>query len=162
MSRRPRAGRRVAGAAGPASLRAAGAARPASLRAAGDPGAMARAAAREALLALRCGRLEVEVVVATSRESARLNRLHLGRSGPAEVLSFAAPPAEPGGPIGEVVICPDHIRRKAARLGYGWRRRLDELAVHGTLHLMGWHHAGPEAEAAMFAVQRAVLARLGV
>jgi len=130
-------------------------------RAATDPGVAARKAVREALRMLKCGRLEAEVVVVDPPESARLNRMYMRRPGPAEVLSFPAPPAEPGGLIGEVVLCPCHIRRKAARLGYGWRRRLDELAVHGALHLMGWHHSGHEAEAEMFALQRAVLARLG-
>jgi probable rRNA maturation factor len=126
-----------------------------------SPVAAAEGAVGETLRMLRCGRLSAGVVVVDAPESARLNRLYMRRKGPAEVLSFAQPPLEPGGSLGEVVLCPAHIRRKASRLGYGWRRRLLELSVHGTLHLMGWHHSGPLAGRAMFAVQAAVLARMG-
>jgi probable rRNA maturation factor len=35
------------------------------------------------------------------------------------------------------------------------------LAVHGTLHLLGYDHATPEEEAMMWAMQDQVLAELG-
>lgn len=49
---------------------------------------------------------------------ARLNAEHMGKQGPTDVLSFPAGDAPGGGPLGDVVISVDAVRRQArARLG---------------------------------------------
>lgn len=94
-------------------------------------------------------------------ESARLNRRFRGKPEPADVLSFPAPGDAPGGSLGWLVLAPAVIRRRARRLGRSYAAWLAELAVHGTLHLLGFHHDDPEAAARLFALQRALVRRHG-
>lgn len=95
---------------------------------------------------------------------ARLNRQTFGRRGPTNVIAFPldvgtagpAPPdpaAAPGPPplLGEVVISLDTTRRQAAENGWPWEELFDFFLIHGILHLRGYHHDDPEAEAAMTA-----------
>lgn len=123
-----------------------------------------RAAARSAratLAALGAPRLAVEVLVVTPAESARLNGRFRRKPRPADVLSFPAPGAVPGGTVGSLVLAPAVIRRRARRLGLPYASWLRELAVHGTLHLLGFHHDDPEAARRLFALQRALVGARG-
>jgi len=123
-----------------------------------DPaGRLSARVARTALRFLRCRKLGVSFCSVVPAESARLNRLWRRRSRPAEILSFAAPADEPGGNLGEIYLCLPLIRRRARRLGLPYGRWVAELAGHGILHLMGFHHGDPEAERRMFTVQAAVV-----
>ena len=117
------------------------------------------AAGRGVLAALRCGRLGVDVAMVEAGEMSRLNARFRGKRGPADVLSFALPAADPGGAAGEVYLCPERISRRTGR-GARYYRRLAELTAHGVLHVLGYHHSDPVAEAQMFALQRAVLRRV--
>jgi len=118
-------------------------------------------AARGALRALRCPRLGAGFCAVEAAESARLNRAWRHRAGPADVLSFASPPDRPGGNLGEVYLCLPLVRRRARRLGIAPRRWIAELAVHGLLHLMGFHHGTPEAARRMGTVQAALVRSRG-
>ncbi len=122
---------------------------------------MVRQAARAVLLALRCSRLGVEVAAIPVATSARLNRRFRKKRMPADVLSFATPPAVSGGVIGEIYLCPELIGR-VARARRAYRRRLAELTIHGVLHLLGYHHEDVEAKAQMFALQRTLMREVGV
>jgi len=85
--------------------------------------------------------------------------LHL--PGPADVLSFPMDelrvPAEgqppPIGLLGDVVLCPSEIARRAGKNGRHTADEMDYLLIHGLLHLLGYDHAKPADEAAMFALQ---------
>lgn len=75
----------------------------------------------------------------------RLNRRVTGRRGLTDVLAFALPQPD-GAVLGDVYICPAAAERWARN---GGRRsapaeRLEEelirLAVHGTLHVLGYDH----------------------
>jgi probable rRNA maturation factor len=48
--------------------------------------------------------------------------------------------------LGEIVISVDSARRQGAELGHGEIRELCELALHGTLHLLGYDHERDEGE----------------
>jgi len=91
------------------------------------------------------GHLAIEFVdPARIRE---LNRRHLARDAPTDVLSFPIDGAdpEPVGPreLGDVVICPQHTVE------------LREAVLHGVLHLVGMDHERDEGE--MLALQRELL-----
>jgi probable rRNA maturation factor len=73
-----------------------------------------------------------------------MNRRHLGHAGPTDVISFAfRDPA--GAVIGDVYIAPTVATANARRFGRPVREELLRLAVHGTLHVLGYDH--PEGAA---------------
>ena len=86
---------------------------------------------------------------------ARLNRETFGRRGPTNVISFPLDDAPTsGGPpalLGEVVISLATTRRQAQESGWPWRELLDFFLIHGILHLLGYDHGDPAAEADMTA-----------
>jgi probable rRNA maturation factor len=102
---------------------------------------------------------------------AELNRTWRHRSGPTDVLAFAAqedaPPApeagtEDGGldvwlELGDIVISLDTARRQAIAAGHDLEEELLFLASHGLLHLLGWDHPDERSLAAMLERQRSLL-----
>jgi probable rRNA maturation factor len=111
---------------------------------------------------------EVTVVITTDEAVAELNRQYRRTDGPTDVLSFPAQDAAPGfvsapeiaGYLGDIIIALPFTERQAAALGRPLAAELRLLTVHGTMHLLGYDHAGPEEEAEMWARQEAILARL--
>ncbi len=109
---------------------------------------------------------ELTLVITTDEEMAELNQQYRAVEGPTDVLSFPAQDPTPGfvsapemaAYLGDIVIALPFTRRQAAELGRSLRDELRLLAVHGVLHLLGYDHAEPEAEAAMWARQDAILA----
>lgn len=86
---------------------------------------------------------------------AGLNRAHMGKEGPTDVLAFpidepgATPPDVPA-VLGDVVLCPAVAHEQAAGLGRTGHDEVAMLVVHGILHLLGMDHADPVQEAEMF------------
>jgi probable rRNA maturation factor len=97
---------------------------------------------RRTLIAERVKEAMISVAFLSAREIARLNREHLDRAGPTDVISFALGRASPAsGPVvGDVYICPDVVRKNAAHYGVGMREELARVVVHGTLHALGYDH----------------------
>ncbi len=84
---------------------------------------------------------------------ARLNRETFGRKGPTNVIAFPVDDTlTPGGPpplLGEVVISIETTVRQAKESGWAKEELFDFYLIHGILHLLGYDHADPEAEARM-------------
>jgi probable rRNA maturation factor len=84
----------------------------------------------------------VELTLLDAPAMRRLNRRATGRRGLTDVIAFALPQPD-GTLVGDVYICPD-----AAWSGNGQREtgnvtaELVRLAVHGTLHVLGYDHPG--------------------
>ncbi len=108
---------------------------------------------------------EVTLVITKDEAVAALNLEYRGIEGPTDVLSFPAREPTPGfvtapgadAYLGDIVIAFPYTRAQAAELGRPLAAELRLLAVHGTLHLLGYDHAGLEDEAAMWARQDAIL-----
>jgi probable rRNA maturation factor len=103
---------------------------------------LARAAAR-VLRWEGARRTRVELVLLDPAGMRRLNRRVTGRRGLTDVLAFALPQPD-GSVVGDVIICPGAAERyaRAAHPGDD-RARAEELirlAVHGTLHVLGYDH----------------------
>jgi probable rRNA maturation factor len=94
---------------------------------------------------------EVHVLVTGDDELQRLNLAYRKLDRATDVLSFPDGDRLPDGRtlLGEVVISLDTARRQAAQLGHSELRELEELVLHGTLHLLGHDHEqdGGEMEA---------------
>lgn len=104
----------------------------------------------------------VSITLVDEDTIALLNRKHMGKAGPTDVLSFPIEDAAPGVPprrtvdgppveIGDVVIAPSVVRSNAKRDAAVFEDELALMVVHGMLHLLGWDHV---AEADAVAMER--------
>jgi probable rRNA maturation factor len=98
---------------------------------------------------------ELSLTLINDPAMARLNRATFGRRGPTNVISFPLDdsPSSSGPPalLGEVVISLETTRRQAQEFGWSWQELLDFFLIHGILHLLGYDHEEPAAEARMTA-----------
>lgn len=91
-----------------------------------------------------------------------------GESGSTDVLTFPyeaegeEASEEMAGYLGDVLIGYEQAARQAEAEGHRLQDELDLLAVHGTLHLLGYDDEEPEAKARMWAQQRRVMDALGL
>ena len=80
---------------------------------------------------------------------------------PTDVLSFPDGGLLPDGVplLGEIVVSLDTARRQAAALGHDEVRELEELVLHGLLHLLGHDHEtdGGEMDAMELELRRDLL-----
>ena len=104
-----------------------------------------------------------------------LNRTYRAVDAPTDVLSFPnqrpdadellqLPPelaAEMADYLGDIVIALPYAARQATRFQAALPAELRLLTVHGVLHLLGYDHATEAEEAAMWAVQDAILVQYG-
>jgi probable rRNA maturation factor len=128
--------------------------------------ALLQAAAQETLRQQQAAASsELCVVLSGDKELRDLNRQHLGRDFPTDVLSFPAGAIDPemGAPyLGDVIISVEQAQAQAENAGHSLEAELQLLAVHGILHLLGHDHAGPKEKAAMWQAQELILSSLGV
>jgi probable rRNA maturation factor len=91
---------------------------------------------------------EVHLVLTGDDRIRELNRHWRGRDAATDVLSFpdGDPLPDGGRLLGEIVISVDTARRQAVTQGHDERRELVELALHGTLHLLGYDHENDEGD----------------
>jgi probable rRNA maturation factor len=68
----------------------------------------------------------------------KLNRDYRGKDRPTDVLSF--PSGDTKSYLGDVVISTDTALRQSRRAGHSLQREIDELIIHGILHLCGYDH----------------------
>ncbi len=94
-----------------------------------------------------------------------LHRQWMDLPGPTDVMSFPMDELRPGrdgqepaeGILGDIVLCPQVAARQAVEAGHTTAEELLLLTTHGLLHLLGYDHAEPDDEAAMFDLQRRLL-----
>ncbi|MEJ2188049.1 MAG: rRNA maturation RNase YbeY [Acidobacteriota bacterium] len=91
---------------------------------------------------------EVHLLIAGDDRLQELNRRFLGLDRATDVLSFADGEQLPTGTVllGEIAVSLDAARRQARELGHGEERELEELVLHGTLHLLGYDHVRDRGE----------------
>ncbi|MEJ2283391.1 MAG: rRNA maturation RNase YbeY [Desulfobacterales bacterium] len=101
--------------------------------------------------ALGCPDSELSILIVDDPQIEKLNRQHLNRTGPTNVIAFAMhegefPDLSPH-LLGDVVISTDTAASEAQTAAISMEQRFDELLVHGILHLMGYDHETSEEEA---------------
>jgi probable rRNA maturation factor len=123
------------------------------------------AAWTNAALGRRARNRELSVRVVGRAESRRLNSHYRGKDYATNVLSFPAPALPAPGdlqPLGDLVICPQVLKREAQEQNKTLRAHWAHLVVHGALHLIGYDHERSSAEARrMERREIAVLRELG-
>lgn len=107
---------------------------------------------------------EVSVVITTRTRMRDLNLEFLGRDCDTDVIAFEHDPV-PGLPsteqaLGDIYISSWMAARQAKELGHGVLREALTLAVHGALHILGYHDAVPRDRARMFRRQDEIMASL--
>ncbi|MFY0991430.1 rRNA maturation RNase YbeY [Halomonas sp. C05BenzN] len=107
---------------------------------------------------------ELTVRLVDEAESRSLNRDYRGRDRPTNVLSFPfeSPPGIELGLLGDLVICHPVVVREAREQDKSLGAHYAHMVVHGTLHLLGYDHLEDDEAEAMEALEREILAGLGI
>jgi probable rRNA maturation factor len=96
---------------------------------------------------------EVSVALVSLLAMQELNLKYRNIDSPTDVLSFGID-GPYGEMVGEIVVAPEYVRLD--------RAGVEELVVHGALHLAGMDHGDEFEGTEMAVVQEAVLRRVGV
>lgn len=118
--------------------------------------------ARAVLAAERIRNALLSIAFLTDRRMAALNKRHLGRRGPTDVIAFGFVRPDDSSPvIGDIYIAPGVARANALAHRVGVREELARLVVHGTLHVLGHDHPEDESrmDSPMWKRQERLLAR---
>ena len=107
--------------------------------------------ARQILDALGFPDAQLSILIVDDDQITSLNENYLNHTGPTNVISF--PMQE--GPfaeitpelLGDVVISADTAHREAVDAEMPITARIDQLLIHGILHLVGYDHVHSKAEA---------------
>jgi probable rRNA maturation factor len=121
---------------------------------------LVRRAARAALAgARRSGRRTLSIALADDRRVRALNARDRKKDKPTNVLSY------PSGErvfLGDIVLARQTVWREARQQAKTPADHVVHLVVHGTLHLVGYDHEDDAEAERMEALERRVLARLGI
>ena len=100
-----------------------------------------------------------------------LNRQFRGVDRPTDVLSFPMysfadgdiPPEDIEILLGDMVLSVERAEEQAKEYGHSLKREVSFLTVHSMLHLLGYdHETSEEDEREMFALQDAVMDKIGI
>ena len=103
---------------------------------------------------------ELNLVFVDIEEMTELHIKWMDEGGPTDVLSFPMDMPEPGNEavtLGDIVIAPVVAAQQAATAGHSIDHEIFILAAHGLLHILGYDHAKPDEEKAMFTLQESLV-----
>ncbi|MBE7551943.1 MAG: rRNA maturation RNase YbeY [Anaerolineales bacterium] len=112
----------------------------------------------------------VTVVVTDNELVQQLNAQYRSVDAPTDVLSFENTPdpdfpeldEAAAGHLGDIIIAYPVAEAQALAGGHRPSEEITLLAVHGFLHLLGFDHDTPDHKQAMWAIQKQVMAHLGL
>jgi probable rRNA maturation factor len=123
-----------------------------------------RAFAERALKVAPANGAGATVAFVSDRLMRELNRRWRGKRGTTDVLSFPAGQEEfekgAGVSLGDVVISVEQAARQAAEHGLEFENEVEQLILHGLLHLCGYDHETDGGE--MNALELRLRRRLGI
>ncbi|WP_075365608.1 rRNA maturation RNase YbeY [Desulfosporosinus metallidurans] len=112
---------------------------------------------------------EVSLMLVDDQRIHELNRDYRGVDHSTDVLSFALQDEtdEPDSEfedemLGDIVISVERAREQAGDYGHSFEREIVYLAVHGTLHLLGYDHEEESDKQEMRSKEEEVMAILGL
>ena len=123
-----------------------------------------RTFAGRALKAVPAAGAGATVAFVSDRAMRELNRKWMGKGGTTDVLSFPAGLEEfervEGASLGDVVISVEQAARQAEEHGLTFENEVEQLILHGLLHLCGYDHEADGGE--MNALELRLRRRLGI
>jgi probable rRNA maturation factor len=132
-------------------------------KAVNSPGLPTKAELRHWLAAAIEQSAAITVRFVGAAEGRELNRAYRDRDYATNVLSFGYGKPKPGQALtGDLVLCAPVVRREARAQGKAFSAHVAHLTVHGALHLQGHDHQSPSAAARMEALEKRILAKLGL
>jgi len=107
---------------------------------------------------------ELTIRLVDEAESRELNATYRGKDYATNVLSFPSDlPPELNIPLlGDLVICAPVVAREAAEQGKSLAAHWAHMVIHGCLHLTGYDHIDDADAERMEALERRLLADLGI
>lgn len=114
---------------------------------------------------------EVSLTLVDDPRIHELNREYRGVDRPTDVLSFALQEEAEDEPeimdfedeiLGDIIISVERARAQAEEYGHSFERELVYLAVHGTLHLLGYNHEVEEDKVEMRRQEETVMNQIGL
>lgn len=107
---------------------------------------------------------EITVRIVDAGEGRQINSDYRDKDYATNVLSFPAelPKGVPLPILGDLVLCAPVIAREAEEQGKPLKHHYAHMLVHGVLHLLGHDHTDEAEAEAMEAIEREVLAGLGI
>lgn len=111
---------------------------------------------------------EVSIVLSNDERIHELNLEYRGVDRPTDVLSFALQEEAEEEPdivieddmLGDILISVERAREQAKEYGHSFERELIYLAVHGTLHLLGFDHEEETEKQEMRSKEEEVMSEL--
>lgn len=106
---------------------------------------------------------EVTIRLVDEAESQQLNRDYRGKAYPTNVLAFPYEAAVVLTPclLGDLVICRQVVEREACEQHTPLLAYWAHMVIHGSLHLLGYHHDTDLAAVEMESLEAAILHTLG-
>ena len=127
------------------------------------PGVAALKAWAALALGSRARGRELSVLLVGPARSRSLNQRYRGQDRATNVLSFPGTAALPHTKLlGDLVICPQVLKREARAQGKAERAHWMHLVIHGVLHLAGYDHQRPADARRMERRETRLLRTLGV
>jgi len=121
------------------------------------PAALLERAVRETLVAEGRSAGEVSLTLLGDDAVRELNKGYLGKDTPTDVISFSLGDGDEL--LGDIYVGLPQARRQAEEFGVALDEELVRLAIHGSLHVLGYDHPeGPERDdCPMYTLQEAYL-----
>ncbi len=122
-----------------------------------------RAAVEKTLKVLKKPEMDITLRLTDDDEMRQLNQTFRGEDKTTDVLSFNQDGVDPETGrtyLGDIVISIPQAERQAATQAHSLSAECAFLAIHGTLHLLGFDHYDPQEKAEMWALQDQIFSDL--
>lgn len=106
--------------------------------------------------------MDITVRLVHDGEMRQLNQTFRGEAKTTDVLSFNQDFIDPETDrlyLGDIIISVDRAQQQARENKHSLEKELAFLAVHGTLHLLGFDHYKPEEKAEMWELQENIFTK---
>jgi len=107
---------------------------------------------------------EMTIRISDAQESQQLNSEYRSKDKPTNVLSFEfeAPSGIDLPLIGDLVICPEIVKKESIEQEKTFHNHFAHMVVHGCLHLLGFDHIDNDEANEMESLEKQILAGLGI